>query len=378
MNVRRNSFYWSPVTVFALAVVCAQGFAPQVAFAQDDENAADTAAARTLAIDGVKLAQSGRCAEAVDKLERAEALHHSTIVLGRLGECKLEIGKLVEGTELLRKMLREPLPSNPNPALQQAYQRAQNALAAAKPRIGSLTLVLNIPKETDVTLLVDGNRVPPAAFGAEIPTDPGEHAIEVSAPGFLKNSVSVTLGAGARRTITLKLERDPNAPAATEETSEPELKGNELGPRRAEPARSRPAANPVSPGQEQPLDTTVHRAPAYLTWTAAALGLGVGVGFGVAALSDGKTLNKSCVNNLCPREDEDALKSAKLKGNISTLGFGIGAAGAVLGTILYFTVGKSSHRAGAESAAWNPHRGPLFHQPRAAVGLNGVRFIADF
>src|SRR4051794_2279405 len=54
------------------------------------------AAARALAVQGVRLARAGQCAEAVDKLERAEALRHSIVVAEQLGECYVEQGRLVE------------------------------------------------------------------------------------------------------------------------------------------------------------------------------------------------------------------------------------------------------------------------------------------
>src|SRR4051812_8989456 len=68
-----------------------------IANAQDQSDASVTAAARALAVEGVKLAQADRCGEAIDKLERAEKLHHAPIVLTRLGECYIKLGRLVEG-----------------------------------------------------------------------------------------------------------------------------------------------------------------------------------------------------------------------------------------------------------------------------------------
>ena len=129
---------------------------PGLAFAQDDKSATETAAARSLAIEGLKLAQAGNCSEAVDKLERSEKLRHSPIVLGKLGECLVNLGKVVEGTEALRRMLREPLPPDPTPALQQAYERAQAALDSAKPRLAGLTINVKAPSDAKVSVTVDG------------------------------------------------------------------------------------------------------------------------------------------------------------------------------------------------------------------------------
>jgi len=63
-----------------------------------DEAAENTAAARTLGIEGVQLADAGKCPEAIEKLSRAEALHHAPTILGRLGECQVNVGEVVTGT----------------------------------------------------------------------------------------------------------------------------------------------------------------------------------------------------------------------------------------------------------------------------------------
>ena len=63
--------------------------------AQEESRSADVAAARELAIEGLKLAETGQCIPAVDRLSRAEKLHHAPIVLGRLGECEIAIGRIV-------------------------------------------------------------------------------------------------------------------------------------------------------------------------------------------------------------------------------------------------------------------------------------------
>src|SRR3954453_9105269 len=66
-----------------LLAALALGLGAREASAKDG-NAADTAAARTLAVEGMKLAEAGKCAEAIEKLTRAERLHHAPIILSKL------------------------------------------------------------------------------------------------------------------------------------------------------------------------------------------------------------------------------------------------------------------------------------------------------
>src|SRR5439155_15041090 len=126
-----------------------------------------------------RLADGGKCAEAIDKLSRAEKLHHAPIVLGRLGECQIAQGKLVDGTENLRKVLREQLPPNPSAGLVKARERAQAALDSAKPKIAVLTIAVKGPPSTaGTTVFVDGQLVSTALLDTERPSDPGEHVVE--------------------------------------------------------------------------------------------------------------------------------------------------------------------------------------------------------
>src|SRR4051812_32322216 len=192
MTSRRQHPSWSRITIAALGTGVLQLSLLGVANAEED-SATEIAAARTLAVDGLKLAQAGKCEEAIPKLERSEKLHHSAIVLSRLGECQVSEGKLVEGTEMLRKVLREPLPANPSPALSKAYERAQIVLDATKPRIAGLPVSVAAPPGAELRLTVDGLVVASTLIDSELPADPGDHLVEASAPGYLKASARVTL-----------------------------------------------------------------------------------------------------------------------------------------------------------------------------------------
>src|ERR1700722_1135292 len=90
------------------ALVASSGAWSSTALA--DPSSADTAAARSLGIEGFKLAAAGQCADAIDKLTRSDALHHAVTILEKLGECQLKVGKIVDGMESLRKVTHEQLP----------------------------------------------------------------------------------------------------------------------------------------------------------------------------------------------------------------------------------------------------------------------------
>lgn len=369
MTVRRRLAYRSWITAALLGSGALQLASIGVAHAADEDSATETAAARTLAVDGLKLAQAGKCDDAIPKLERAEKLHHSAIVLSRLGECQVNAGKLVEGTEMLRKVLREPLPANPSPALSKAYERAQTVLDAAKPKISGLTISVPSPP-ADLRLTVDGQVVANTLVDSELPADPGDHLVEASAPGYMKASSHVTLGSADKKTVTLKLEADPNAPpppapgaaAAADAASNPAPQSAPAKP--LEAAAPPPDAPPQAPS----------RAAAYVSWGVGVVGVGVGTTFGLLAMKDKHNL-QGCDGNVCPASQRDAVDSAKRSGTISTIAFGVGGAGLVLGTVLYFSLGPSSSETHASAPA---HRFAGLSNGRAAIGPGSVQLSADF
>jgi hypothetical protein len=359
-----------------IAAMLAQTAAP--AFAQEEPSSAETAAARGLAVEGLKLADAGKCPEAIDKLARAEKLHHSAIVQGRLGECQITTGKLVDGTENLRKVLREPVPPNPSPALVKARERAQTALDGAKPKIAFLMISVKGAKELSAaTVTVDGESVPPALLDADRPTDPGDHVIEASAPGYLKASARVSVKEAERKAVSVRLEADPNAVVA------PPVAGAAESPQHppTQPANSPP---PRAAGVDTGASTAApNRTGAYIAWAVGGVALAVGAGFGFVAMKGKNDLESSCKNNVCDPKDSERLDDAKAAGNISTIGFIAGGVGAALGTVLFFTASPSSSTArtaqGAPRTGAAPRpTGLAALEPRAFVGIGSVGVAGSF
>ncbi len=338
----------------------------------EEASAAEIAAARALAVDGLKLAQANNCAEAVPKLERAEKLYHSAVVASRLGECYVAIGRLVEGTEVLRKVLREPQGAEPAPALLKALERAQKVLDAAKPRIAGLTI--KVVAVEGMVVKVDGSPVPAALVDTEMPTDPGEHRIDVTAPGFLRSGSQVTVAEGEKKTLTLTLTRDPNAAQAAAASAAAA----------AEPAPARTPAEPPPRVSDSGLDRTPpappaprepNRTPAYVAFGVGGVALAAGGVLGFLTMKKHRELEDRCPNDVCAPQDQGDLDSAKTLGNVSTVAFGVGAAGVLLGTVLVFTAGPSD---GADHATKARRGFAGLSRPRVAVGPTQVSLGADF
>ena len=335
------------------------------AVAQNEASSADTAAARELAIEGLKLADAGHCAQAIDKLFRAEKLRHSPIVLGRLGECQIEEGKIVDGTEDLQRLLHEPVPTNAPANLVKARERAQAALDAAKPKIAML--LISVRGATDgVTVTIDGQPVPALLLERDRPTDPGEHVVEASAPGYFKSTRRLTLGAGEKQEVALRLRVDPQAVVAPPQAQPTQEANNSNSQAQATAPQSgaKETSVPPPPMQESPPN---HTASTILWLAGGAVAVTGGV-FGYLAMSGKNDLDKQCVNNACPPSARDSLDAANLNATLSTVLVGVGAASLALGTVIYFTEGPSS----------NSERSTGTLRPRAFVGLNRIGIEGNF
>src|SRR5690349_18240562 len=121
------------------SVLCASLVAPG-ALAQDQPQAENVAAARSLGLQGIKMADAGDCKGAIEKLSRAESLYHAPSILARLGECQVQVGQIVLGTENLNRVVREQLAPNAPKAFRDAKERAKSVLNTALPKLARLTV----------------------------------------------------------------------------------------------------------------------------------------------------------------------------------------------------------------------------------------------
>lgn len=338
-----------PFRTFGLLAFVLTSVAAMPAHAQD-QSAENIAAARSLGIQGVQLAEAGKCGEAIEKLQRAEALYHAPTILGRLGECQVKVGQIVLGTENLNKVVREQLAPNAPQAFRDAQARAKKELDAALPRIAHLTVDIE-PTDVDATVTVGGVTVPKALIGAERPTDPGSHEVVATATGYLPAKTNVSLSEGSRHSIKLRLEPDPNAVAPTPEPATPA------------PAPPPPPVTPP-PAAERGSDNTL----SYVLLGVGGLGIAVGGITGMMAIQQEGALN--CPDNECRGNNVDKLESARTVALVSTIGFGVGIAAGAVGTVLLFT-GKS------DESSPNAKSTPSF-EARGYVGPGSIGVLGKF
>jgi hypothetical protein len=322
-SIGRGVGFRQRVLAFGLAATLATGLVSQTAIAQDQPQAENVAAARSLGLQGIKMADAGDCKGAIEKLSRAESLYHAPSILGRLGECQVQVGQIVLGTENLNRVVREQLAPNAPKAFKDAQERAKGVLNAALPKIARLTVRVD-PTDAKPQVLVAGAPIPPALIGVERPTDPGTHEVVISAPGYLEQRTTVTLAEGGTQELAIKLEKDPNAVA--EQPAAPPV---------APIAPTPPPAPPADGGPKK------NNTLAYVALGVGGAGMVVGGITGFLAL--GKKSDLECDGNKCPLSQKDTLDSAETMATVSTVGFAVGFVGIGAGVVLLLTGGGSNN-----------------------------------
>jgi hypothetical protein len=323
--------------------------------AQAQSDAENRAAARALGIEGISLAMTGKCSEAIDKLERAEQLYHAPTILERLGECQIELGQIVAGTENLQRVLREPLGPNPPAAYREAQERARKALDQALPRIAKLTVNVTAPPGATYEVTLNGKTLPVALVGVERPIDPGEYQVVVSGEGLVPMQQSVTLATGAAESVTLTVAAVPP------ETTTP-------GPITEPP----PVTPPPSAGGGSNHGKTL-RIAGFALIGVGGVGIVGGTVFGLQAMGKKSDLDDTCLNSVCPPAAQDDIDALKSSATLSTVGFGVGLGAAAVGTVLVLQPWSTRERSAGiddRSAPWGG--------VQAFVAPNGVGLRGQF
>jgi hypothetical protein len=201
--------------VLSLATVCAVGGASLGARDAMAGSAADKATARKLAREGIDLYKAGKYAEALDRMQRAEELYDAPVHLIYMARCQAKLGLVVEAAESYRRLVRTDLDAGAPQAFKDAVADAKKELPDVEPKIAQLRIDV-LPKGVEgLKLHIDDTEVSSAVVGIDRPTNPGSRRVTASAPGYKDAEVSIELKPGERKGLSLTLQVDPSAKAAT-------------------------------------------------------------------------------------------------------------------------------------------------------------------
>jgi hypothetical protein len=311
MTRPRRSF---PALALALLLV------PAAARAQTPD--ADKAAARILAQQGQDALDGKDFATAADRFGRAvELVHVPTLALG-LARAQVGLGKWIAAQETYNRLLHEPVPAGAPPAFAKARTDARRELDALEPRIPSV--IINVKGADAFEVFLDGQPVPRAVLGVNQPVNPGDHVIRAQAKGLAPVEARVKVTERKAETVTLTLGAPPPLPVPPPPPVKP--------PVLVAPVAPPPAVVPPPPAPKSSTQRTL-----------GFVGLGVGVaGLAMGGIAGGIALGKhaslapSCPGGHCLNQ-QSAVDSYNLAGNISTAGFVVGGVLAATGVVLLVT-----------------------------------------
>jgi hypothetical protein len=274
----------------------------------------EKAEVRTLVGEAKKAMKEKRFADAASALRRADAIDSSLQIKLDLAAALTEEGQLVDASRVLHGVTDGTVAS---PATRRFHDAGKKLLVAIEPRIPWIQVDFSGPSPGVALTTIDGKDLDASS---EVPLDPGDHEVAVSADGFETATRKVTLREGAHEHVHLDL-------AATHKAPPPKVAGGS-------------------------------KAPAITFFALGGAGLLVGGGAGIAALLQAKDAKALCNGNVCPPSSQAAIDKSKLSGTISTVGFIAGGTlvGAGIVALIVASSGgdskKESPKEGARVTPW--------------------------
>jgi serine/threonine-protein kinase len=321
---------------FVLAAVLAVGSIPSAALAGSPSDA-DKAAAQDYMREGKELRAKNDHGGALKKFRAAWGLVQTPVTGVAVAQEELALGLLVEARETLGTVERMPVSPTETDFGRQAREDAAKMLADLVPRIPIVEIaVKGAPAGQAVTITVDGKNVPVDAAETGWRVNPGTHAIVAKTAGKSDTSTSVTVKESERRKVKVAF------PAAVEAGA---------GGSSSKPARNDAVA---PPGAEASSGGSTRLIGLVVGGTGlVAMGIGGIVGLSAkASWSSAKT--DHCGTDICDAEGKRLTDDAHSLGNKATIVFGVGAALAVGGVVLWLTAPSGETKPGITNVGVGP------------------------
>jgi len=297
---------------------------------------------------------AGKIHEACDLFARSQKVEPTTGTLLNLATCHEREGKTV--TAWTEFSSAAGLATRSGDTARAQFANAH--IAALEKRLHRVAIDLMDPPK-DAVVLLDGESLAREGWGTPIPLDPGEHAIEVRAPGFANWVRKVNLGpASGTDHIEVRLVPDAVAAAPPPPSTAPD---SHVTP-------DMPPSRPPPPVEESHGNSA--RTAGFIVGGVGVAGIAVGAAFGVATLNNLSARNQLCTPGV-PCGNQAAFSddhSARVDQTWMLVTGGVGIA--ALGVGGYLVASSYLKKKGLESGALQivPVLGP---QP-------GISFLRSF
>ena len=294
----------------------------------------DKAVAQSLFDDALKLMTSGRYDQACPKLEESVRLDAAMGTRFRLAECYEATGRTasawagyLEVADLART------------AGQGSRERvAREKAARLEPGLAHLEIVVASPAPAGLEIRRDEVVVGAAQWGSKIPVDPGTVRVLAQAPGKTTWKTTVTIArAGETAVVRVPaLEAAPGAPLAAPAAAQ--APAIATAPTSATGA-PQPAREPAPSGGGE------RRLVGGVLFGVGAAGMATSGVLGLVALSKYNGADAHCKGDVCDPQGKQDTDSARRLAAVATVVFGVSAAVAVGGAVLWLTAPSSSSAA---------------------------------
>ncbi|UQA58792.1 tetratricopeptide repeat protein [Polyangium aurulentum] len=187
----------------ALFAALALSLAAAPALAKEP-TAAEIKMSKDMVRDAITEAKAGRCPEAIRMLKESIALRESAEAYYHLADCQATTGKLKDALGSLKRG-QAVADQQKDRAMRATISEGLKVLEAGIPMIS-----LELPAGVEgVAVTIDGAAVPEAELKGPIPVDPGEHTVEVKAPGRKTFTRTVKAEQEARIVVSVELKEGP-------------------------------------------------------------------------------------------------------------------------------------------------------------------------
>ena len=297
-----------PGSLVALAFMAALG-AERTARA----DAASLALAEALFDQGVKMMGEERYAEACPKLAESLRLDVGIGTMLWLADCYGKVGKTASAWAQFREAAWTAEKQN-DARVKLARQRASEL----EPQLSKIVVI--VPRPVDgLEVLRDGGVLRSVAWGTEVPVDPGEHTVVVSAPKKKTWQTTVVLLASQRLLAVTVPALEDLVPVLV-----------------PAPAPAPVVDAPVSKPAVRPSALGAQRVAGLVVAGTGLLALGVGSFYGLRAKSKLDDSSAHCTNNVCDPAGGEARSEARSSATVSTVSFVVGITALAGGGLLYF------------------------------------------
>ncbi len=279
-----------------------------------DDAAGRASLAEALFVSAKKLMAEGKYAEACPKLAESHKLDPGGGTLLLLAQCHESEGKLASAWADYRDALAAAIRDNRADRIARCKER----LAIIEPKLSHLSVVVAPAAEVSgLVVTLDGVDLPRAAWGTDLPIDPGVHVVRATAPGHVASEKKLTVG---------------GAPVSERVTIDPLVATPEPT------AVSTPATVLVDEGRSR-------RTVGWVLVATGAVALGVGGFFGLRAIDKRKQSDENCPADRCTALGVELNDSAKSAANVSNVALGVGLVAAIVGGGLILFAPKPEKRA---------------------------------